>query len=78
MAQLLFLQSENDRTPVHMYINSPGDLIKIKGTFKHTVANYCCYVGKKTIRGKIRITRKVIIYCVQSHGVHTFNLIFRV
>lgn len=46
MAQLLFLQSENDRTPVHMYINSPGDLIKIKGTFKHTVANYCCNVGK--------------------------------
>ena len=29
-----------------MYINSPGDLIKIKGTFKHTVANYCCNVGK--------------------------------
>ncbi|XP_022798193.1 uncharacterized protein LOC111336376 [Stylophora pistillata] len=24
VAQLLFLQSENDRTPVHMYINSPG------------------------------------------------------
>ena len=52
MAQLLFLQSENDRTPVHMYINSPGDLIKIKGTFKHTVANYCCYVGKKLSVGK--------------------------
>lgn len=77
MAQLLFLQSENDRTPVHMYINSPGDLIKIKGTFKHTVANYCCYVGK-TICGKIRITRKVVIYCDQSHGFNTFNLIFRV
>ena len=52
MAQLLFLQSENDRTPVHMYINSPGDLIKIKGTFKHTVANYCFYVGKKLFVGK--------------------------
>ncbi|XP_073227503.1 ATP-dependent Clp protease proteolytic subunit, mitochondrial-like isoform X2 [Porites lutea] len=24
VAQLLFLQSENGRTPVHMYINSPG------------------------------------------------------
>ena len=49
MAQLLFLQSENDRTPVHMYINSPGDLINFKGTFKHTVANYCCYVGKNSL-----------------------------
>ena len=35
-----------------MYINSPGDLIKIKGTFKYTVANYCCYVGKKLFVGK--------------------------
>lgn len=28
VAQLLFLQSENGRTPVHMYINSPGTQLK--------------------------------------------------
>jgi ATP-dependent Clp protease protease subunit len=27
IAQLLFLQSESDKKPIHMYINSPGGVV---------------------------------------------------
>ena len=33
MAQLLFLQSESNKKPIHIYINSPGKIITLETVF---------------------------------------------
>lgn len=42
IAQLLFLQSESNNKPIHMYINSPGKMVFF---IKSSFANLPIYLG---------------------------------
>jgi ATP-dependent Clp protease protease subunit len=58
IAQLLFLQSESSKKPVHMYINSPGESID------HQILLHCCFFigGVVTAGLGIYDTMQVCIY----------------
>ncbi|CAH3190400.1 unnamed protein product, partial [Porites evermanni] len=58
VAQLLFLQSENGRTPVHMYINSPGGSVTaglaIYDTMQPPISTWC--IGQACSMGSLLLT----------------------
>merc|ERR1712212_1202476 len=67
IAQLLFLQSENAKKPIHMYINSPGGVVTaglgIYDTMQYVqppIATWC--VGQACSMGSL-------LLCAGSHGM---------
>ncbi len=77
VAQLLFLQSESDKKPIHMYINSPGGSVTaglaIYDTMQYIlppIATWC--VGQACSMGSL-LLGKLFIYSVDTNYLANTN-----